>query len=140
MQCLVSLKSNVYNVFLLYFQKRTSWVIALFVESQTYSVVPTTWVFQSTDNSGKITIFSKWPPGLDQNVTSEIIKNATIPTQDWSSYNIRLLDNGKEYSKYCFIKYLSKYCKQLNIQIYVARGGVAPQVAGKLFGGLGYLI
>lgn len=95
MQCLVSLKSNVYNVFLLYLQKRTSWVIALFVESQTYSVVPTTWVFQSTDNSGKITIFSKWPPGLDQNVTSEIIKNATIPTQDWSSYNIRLLDNGK---------------------------------------------
>jgi len=72
----------------------------LFVESQTYSVIPTTWLFQLTDNSGKIAIFSKWPPGLDENVTSETIKNATIPAQDWSSFKIRLLDNGKECCKY----------------------------------------
>lgn len=43
-------------------------------------MIPTTWVFQSTEDSGKITIFSKWPPGLDQDVTSETIQNATIPT------------------------------------------------------------
>ncbi|XP_015378300.1 PREDICTED: uncharacterized protein LOC107172522, partial [Diuraphis noxia] len=78
-------------------KQRRAWVIALFVESQTYSVIPTTWVFQLTDDFGKITIFCKWPPGLDQDVTSETIKNTTVPTDDWSSYKIRMLDNGKEY-------------------------------------------
>lgn len=77
-------------------------------------MIPTTWVFQSTDDFDKTTIFCKWPPGSDQDVTSETIRNTTVPTDDWSSYKIRMLDNGKEYCKYCKIKYLSNYCIQVS--------------------------
>lgn len=99
-------------------------------------MIPTTWVFQSTDDSGKITIFSKWPPGLDQDVTSETIKNAMIPTQDWSSYEIYLLDNGKEYCKYYKIKYLLNY--SIQVYRYIIWDRVAHQATGE-FPGLGLL-
>lgn len=95
-------------------------------------MIPTTWVFQSNKDSGKITIFSKWPPGLYQDVTSETIKNATIPTQDWSSYKICLLDNGKEYCEYCKIKYLLNYCTQ--VHRYTIWDRVAHQATGEFPG------
>ncbi|KAF0690724.1 Uncharacterized protein FWK35_00031425 [Aphis craccivora] len=86
-------------------------------KNEQHGVIPTTWLFQFTDDSGKISIFSKWPPGLDENVSSETIKSVTIPAQDWSSFKIRLLDNGKEYCKYHNIKYLSNYCASLLTKI-----------------------
>lgn len=73
-----------------------SWFMALFKDSNTYSVIPKNWILTSKSNNND-SIFVKWPPL--QNVTSDIIFAAMDPMQIWKAFKVKLLDGGKEYCK-----------------------------------------
>lgn len=81
-----------------------SWFMALFKETNTYSVVPKNWILTSKNNNDNV--FVKWPPL--QNVTSDIICAAMDPLQTWKAFKVKLLDDGKEYCK-LFQNNLLKY-------------------------------
>jgi len=70
--------------------------MALFKDSNTYSVIPKNWILTSKSNNND-SIFVKWPPL--QNVTSDIIFAAMDPMQIWKAFKVKLLDGGKEYCK-----------------------------------------
>jgi len=74
-------------------------VIATFPDSQEYSVVPTNWVLKTVDGHGNAIVKCMWPPAT-LHVTSDVLKEAMEPLDDWNTYRIKLFENGKEYSMY----------------------------------------
>lgn len=66
-------------------------------------MVPKNWIVTCNN---KDSLVVKWPPIL--NVTSDIILAAMDPLPEWQSFNIKLLDDGKEYCK-LFYNSLLKY-------------------------------
>ncbi|XP_050064473.1 uncharacterized protein LOC114126263 [Aphis gossypii] len=75
------------------------WVIATFPDSQEYSVIPTNWVLKTVDGHGNAIVKCMWPPAT-LHVTSDVLKEAMEPLDDWNTYRIKLFENGKEYSDF----------------------------------------
>lgn len=73
-------------------------MIALFPDTNEYSVIPKNWIINSND---KKDTFCQWPPG---NVDSDIIMQAEEPKDTWKIYRVKLQGN-KTYSndKYLYI-------------------------------------
>lgn len=74
-------------------------MIAIFRDSQDYSVIPTNWVLKTVDGHGNTIVKCVWPPSAFH-VTSDTLKEAMEPLDDWKTYKIKLFENGKEYSMY----------------------------------------
>jgi len=68
--------------------------VALFTETKDYSVVPTNWIIESTNNSS--IQFCKWPPIIK--VTSTVLRQADNPLENWNTYRIKIVGN-KIYGK-----------------------------------------
>ncbi|KAE9522566.1 hypothetical protein AGLY_017036, partial [Aphis glycines] len=66
-------------------------------DSQEYSVIPTNWVLITVDGHGNAIVKCMWPPAT-LHVTSDVLKEAMEPFDDWNTYRIKLFENGKEYS------------------------------------------
>ncbi|XP_025197400.1 uncharacterized protein LOC112596117 [Melanaphis sacchari] len=75
------------------------WVIATFPDSNDYSVIPTNWVLKTVDNDGNTFDKCVWPPRTFH-VTSDFLKEAVEPSDNWITYKIKLYENGKEYSDF----------------------------------------
>lgn len=90
------------RVFLLYtyvlFQ--VIWIVGFFHDSKEYSVIPCNWLYKpigcKTEKS-----FTKWPPYA---VTSKHLQEAIDSLDDWESYKITILNNGKTYGKNIIFK------------------------------------
>lgn len=76
-------------------------MIATFPDSSDYSVILTNWVLKTVDSDGNAVTKCVWPPRTIH-VTSDILKEAVEPSDDWNTYRIKLYENGKEYSTYLF--------------------------------------
>jgi len=74
-------------------------VIATFPDSNDYSVIPTNWILKTVDNDGNRIEKCVWPPRTFH-VTSDYLKEAVEPSDDWNTYRVKLYENGKEYSMY----------------------------------------
>ncbi|KAE9524410.1 hypothetical protein AGLY_015131 [Aphis glycines] len=64
-------------------------------DSQEYSVIPTNWVLKTVDRHGNAIVKCMWPP-VTLHVTSDVLKEAMEPFDDWNTYRIKLFENGKE--------------------------------------------
>ncbi|KAL5239088.1 hypothetical protein ACI65C_006498 [Semiaphis heraclei] len=80
-------------------QNKKCWVIATFPDSNDFSVISTNWVLQTVDGYGNSVVKCVWPPSTFH-VTSDYLKECVEPADNWSTYRIKLYENGKEYGDF----------------------------------------